>query len=356
MCHSLQHRAHHPLDKILVGLNFLLHFSHMTGFVGGLDVYEHQIIIFQRTHAVFALADVVGIEKSGDTRHIDALQPRINSQPVNDIHGGDDAAFDTEAFCQGWQLWRPPLTPEPDRCRAAMAGGLTLLIDWMPCQDCLRSFHKPEQTIRAVTLRHVAGNFLIRDVMGRGGFHLFFAAAPHHQMAVTYARKKFDAVAAQFTPEVADNLSGFLSRNMTAGEVFHESIVAASTQRDDIAAKSNVGGAEGDAHACGFQRRTSRVVNRRVVPHDAHVADVAPRRKALRNHMGDAVYAMYGEPIHVRRARRFEGRLATENLERIIRHAVALENDVFHVCSVSFDFLDSATIISRSRSETKLDR
>ena len=74
------------------------------------------------------------------------------------------------------------------------------------------------------------------------------------------------------------------------------------------------------------------MINRRIVAHDAHVADIAAWRKTLGNDVGDAVHAALRQPVHVRRARRFERRLTAENLERIIRHAIALKNDVFHLC------------------------
>jgi hypothetical protein len=72
------------------------------------------------------------------------------------------------------------------------------------------------------------------------------------------------------------------------------------------------------------------MIDRWIVAHDAHIPDVAAGRKALGNHVGDAEYAMDGKPIHVGCPCGFQRRFASENVKRIVRHAVALKNDVFH--------------------------
>src|SRR6185295_17760793 len=87
---------------------------HVTGLVRRFDMDEDQIIFLQRAHAIFALTDVIGIEKSGDTRHIDALEPGVNAQTMDNIYGGNDAAFDAETLRQRRQLRRFPLPPEPN--------------------------------------------------------------------------------------------------------------------------------------------------------------------------------------------------------------------------------------------------
>ena len=150
-------------------------------------------------------------------------------------------------------------------------------------------------------------------------------------MAVTYSGKKLDAVTTELASEVTDNRRGFFGRNMAGGEILHESFIAGAAERHKITAKRDVLRPERHPHASGFERRAAGMIERWVVAHDAHVADVAARRKTGGDHMRDAVDAVLRKPIHVGRARRFQWRLAAEYVERIIRHAVALKNDIFHL-------------------------
>src|ERR1051325_3037535 len=54
------------------------------------------------------------------------------------------------------------------------------------------------------------------------------------------------------------------------------------------------------------------------------------RRKPFRNDVRDAEDPSRSKPIHIRRPGGFERSSAAENIERIIRHPIALKNDVFH--------------------------
>src|ERR1051325_1562740 len=124
--------------------------------------------------------------------------------------------------------------------------------------------------------------------------------------------------------------SRFLARDVARGEVFHELARSASSDRDQIAAERDVLGREVDADARRLQRRAAGVIERRIVSQDAHVADVAAGREAVRDRVREAEDAARREPVHVRRGRDFERRPAAVFFQRPVRHAVALQNDVLH--------------------------
>ena len=200
----------------------------------------------------------------------------------------------------------------------------------------LRSVHQVQQSIRAVALGHIALNLLVGDVVRRRGLHLFLAVPPNHEMPVAHPRKKLDAVAAENPAKIADNLGRLLGGNVSAGKIFHHGIGAAAANRDQIAAKGNIGRPECHAHARRLERRAAGVIHGRVITHNAHVANVAAGRKPFGNHMGDAVNTVLRKPIHIRRARRLERRLAAEHVEGIVGHAITLQNDIFHFRYVTF--------------------
>ena len=79
------------------------------------------------------------------------------------------------------------------------------------------------------------------------------------------------------------------------------------------------------------------MIDRWIVAHDAHVADIAAGRKTFGYDVRHAKYAALRQPIHVGRAGGFQWRFAAENIERIIGHAVALKNDVFHWCKPALE-------------------
>src|SRR5215470_1075383 len=75
---------------------------------------------------------------------------------------------------------------------------------------------------------------------------------------------------------------------MPGGEILHKRIVSLSSQSHQITAKSNILGSKKDSHACRFERRATGMIDRRIIAHDAHVADVAPGRESIGYHVQQA--------------------------------------------------------------------
>ena len=173
-------------------------------------------------------------------------------------------------------------------------------------------------------------------------------------MAITHAGKKLDAVTAELASRVADNFRGFFSGDVAGSEILHGGFVAVPAQGHQIAAKSDIVGSQRHTHAGGFERRTAGVIHRRVVTHDAHVADVAAGRKTFWDDVSQAENTVLRQPIHVGRARRFEWRPAAEAVDRIIRHAVALENDIFHCLIPAEKYLSSSRFQFKVKVDPKL--
>src|SRR5438128_5169942 len=100
MRHPFEHRADDFLIEVLDGLNFFPHIAHVARFVRGFDMNEYKIIFFQRAHSVLAFSFVIGIQETGDPWNVNALQASVSPQSMNDVYGGYNAAFDTEALGQ----------------------------------------------------------------------------------------------------------------------------------------------------------------------------------------------------------------------------------------------------------------
>src|SRR6266545_8006012 len=200
-----------------------------------------------------------------------------------------------------------------------------------------RGLHQLEQSLGAFAFGQIASGLLIGDVVRWGSCHFLFAVAPYHQVAIAHAWKKFHTCAAELAVEIADDLSGFLRRDVTRREVFHRRFTARAGERHEIAAKRDVVRSKRNTHARGFQWRAAGMIDGRIVTHDAHVTDVAAGWKTLGDHMSDAEHTASREPVHVRRARCFERSFAAENVQRIVGHAVALENDEFHGWSFNIE-------------------
>src|SRR5206468_12527785 len=126
--------------------------------------------------------------------------------------------------------------------------------------------------------------------------------------------EEFHTGAAELAVEIADDLSGFLCRNVTRREVFHRRFTARASERHQITAKGDVVRSKRNTHARSFQWRAAGMIHGRIVAHDAHVTDVAAGWKTLRDHMCDAEHTASREPVHVRRARCFKRSFAAENV------------------------------------------
>src|SRR5437764_9754891 len=114
MRHSLQYRADDFFVEVFQRLNLFFHVTHVAGFVRGFDVNKDQVVFFKRADTVLAFAEIIGIEKAGNPWHVDALQSGVDAETVNDIDGGNHAAFNAEELGQRWELRRSPLPPQPN--------------------------------------------------------------------------------------------------------------------------------------------------------------------------------------------------------------------------------------------------
>src|SRR5262245_33770491 len=132
--HAFDHRADDFLVEVFQRLNLFLNVTHVAGFVDGFDMNENQIVLLERAHTVLTFTDIVSIEETGDTRHIDALESRIDAEAMNNVDGRDHPAGDAETLGDRRQLRRPTLPPKPNRGRLTLALRLALPVDGMVSQ------------------------------------------------------------------------------------------------------------------------------------------------------------------------------------------------------------------------------
>ena len=117
---------------------------------------------------------------------------------------------------------------------------------------------------------------------------VLFPVAPDHQMTVTDAGKKLDPVATEIPFDVPNHSLSFFGRYMIRSEILHVSFAAVAAERHEIAAKRDVLWPERDTHAGCLQRRPPGVINRWIITHNAHISDIAPRRKPHGDYVRDA--------------------------------------------------------------------
>ena len=209
--------------------------------------------------------------------------------------------------------------------------GLTPGINGVLGTNLLSAFHQHAQLLATVSLGPILLDGLTGNIVRWRGFHLFPATVPDQQMSITHARIKRKLSAAQLVLKRPDQLGRVGAGDVVGRKVKHGfGSIGFTAQGHQIAPKRNIFRSQVHTHTGRFNGRASGVVLTRVIAEQAHGSDVAARGIALGNRLGEAIYAVGRNIVHMRRPRVLKRRFPAEFIDRPVRHAIALENDIFH--------------------------
>ena len=101
--------------------------------------------------------------------------------------------------------------------------------------------------------------------------------------------------------------------------------------RNEVAAHDHFAAPDFDAHAGRFERTASFEDGGNVVPQQREVCDFAARSESGRNRSEHSAATVRRHPIDGRFGNRLQRSFVFQGFDRLVGHAVAQDNDVFHM-------------------------
>ena len=265
-------------------------------------------------------------------------------------HGRDNAAVRAVVLREVRQRGRRALGPEPDAVGRELAGGAARDVDRVLVENVERAAHELAQHVGIRAAGGQDGADLLAEVVVRRGepdasdVHM----ALHREVAERRA--------------LVDDHAGLLGQRAEVGvieEHRHKLVRLAALDaaravgedvlvlerhvligiRDHVAAVARVAGGEPDAGRRRLERGAAEKVLARRAAEDGHDGRVAAGGEALGHVAHAAEDAVAREVVDRVLFRCFERRAAAERVERVVGHAVADDENVFHTVSLfSEDF------------------
>ena len=320
------------------------------GLVRALEVQRHEVVPFEHVERGGDLGGVVGVPLAGRGRDGDGLQPRQDADAVAQRHGRDDAAVRAVVLGEVRQRGRRALGPEPDAVGRELAGGAARDVDRVLVENVERAAHELAQHVGVRAAGGQDGADLLSEVVVRRGElnALDVHVALHREVAERRA--------------LVDDHAGLLGQRAEVGVVKehrHELVRLAALDaaravgddvlvlerhvligiRDHVAAVARIAGGEPDAGRRRLERGAAEKVLARRAAENGHDGRVAAGGEALGHVAHAAEDAVAREGIDRVFFRCFERRAAAERVERMVGHAVADDENVFHTVSLfSEDF------------------
>src|SRR3989339_535676 len=143
---------------------------------------------------------------------------------------------------------------------------------------------------------------------------------------------------------------------MSRGEILHDRINTVS-ERHEVTAERDIFRRKRDPHIRSLQGAASGVTILWVVAEDRQIGHIASRRKPRRNRIDQPQGSFSGHPVHVGGTGVFQGGLPPENIDGVIGHPVAKQDQMLHLrlsSSILISIVLSMTISSRSISSIAL--
>ena len=315
------------------------------GLIRALEVQRHKVVPFEHVERGGDLGGIVGIPLAGRGRDGDGLKPGQDADAVAQRHGRDDAAVRAVVLGEVRQRGRRALRPEPDAVGRELSGGAARDIDWVLIEDIERAAHELTQ--------HVG----IRAAGGQDGADLL--------TKVVVRRREPDALdihmalhrdVAERRALVHDHagLLGQRAEVRVGKERRHELVRLAALDaaravgddvlvlerhvligiRDHVAAVARVAGGEPDAGGRRLKRSAAEKVFARRAAEDGHDGRVAAGGETVGHVAHAAKHTVTRKVVDRVLFRRFQRRAAAERVERVVGHAVADDENVFHMSSL----------------------
>ena len=322
----------------------------MRGLVRALEMQGHKVVLFEHAQRGGDLRGVVGVPLAGRGRDGDGLKPRQDADAVAQRHGRDDTAVRAVVLGEVRQRGRRALGPEPDAVGRELAGGAARDVDRVLVENVERAAHELAQHVGIRAAGGQDGADLLAEVVVRRSElnALDVHVALHREVAERRA--------------LVDDHAGLLGQRAEVGVVKehrHELVRLAALDaaravgddvfvlerhvligiRDHVAAVARVAGGELNAGRRRLERGAAEKVLARRAAEDGHDGCVAAGGEALGHVAHAAEDAVAREGVDRVLFRCFERRAAAERVERVVGHAVADDENVFHTVSLfSEDF------------------
>ena len=336
--------------QALDGVDLVLEVVVVRGLVRALEVQGHEVVPFEHVQRGGDLGGVVGVPLAGRGRDGDGLKPRQDADAVAQRHGRDNAAVRAVVLREVRQRSRRALGPEPDAVGRELAGGAARDVDRVLIEDVERAAHQLAQHVGIRAAGGQDGADLLAEVVVRRGEPdaLDVHVALHREVAERRA--------------LVDDHAGLLGQRAEVGVVKEHrhklvrlaALDAARAVGDDVlvlerhvligvgdhvAAVARVAGGELYAGRRRLERGAAEKVLARRAAEDGHDGRVAAGGEALGHVAHAAEDAVAGEIVDRVLFRSFQRRAAAERVERVVGHAVADDENVFHTVSLfSEDF------------------
>ena len=265
-------------------------------------------------------------------------------------HGRDDAAVRAVVLREVRQRGRRALGPEPDAVGRELAGGAARDVDRVLIEDVERAAHQLAQHVGIRAAGGQDGADLLAEVVVRRGE--LYAPDVHVALHREVAERR----------ALVDDHAGLLGQRAEVGvmeEHRHELVRLAALDAaravgddvlvlerhvligvgDHVASVARVAGGELYAGRRRLERGAAEKVLARRAAEDGHDGRVAAGGEALGHVAHAAEDAVAGEIVDRVLFRCFERRAAAKRVERVVGHAVADDENVFHTVSLfSEDF------------------
>ena len=295
------------------------------------------VAVFQCVQRRVHLALVVGVQIAVGALHMGVGQTHQLGDAPHQRHRADDGALLAILALEGGQLHGAARAPGPDHVGGQLAALHACPVDGMIPQNLVAQLHQAGDFLRIRAGGVVVADGLLQHVVGLGGME---------RRVRGHVRKHADM------PEGAAHMhgeAGRLRRGMEAvvsQQVAHEGFglvalhVAAVMAVDDETAVHLLHGAqvhphghlprgEGHIHARGLQHAAPGVAGARVVAEDVQDGGVAACGNPRGDGLAQAGFAAR-KNAEVGQVEGFKGRFAPKGGNRVVAHAVADDQYIFH--------------------------
>ena len=357
LLHLLQDAGNDTLvDGFHTGL-LQLGLAIVSGFVGGLDVEEDEILLLELFDGSIGLPFVVGVPQSCCARHDHLIEAAIDTDAEDEVNGRNDSArVDTrrEEVLERLHLRAIAKAPGPDAVGGVLAFGLSLQVDGMVGQYALAPENELAQQVGSLLGRKfgdglvetedivlIFGQFglpgLANAVVRRGAVDVLVASLDLQEMAIGDTREEPDVAGVHHTSAVErerrqlfvqcpDQFIGLLGRDVAGRMVLD--VVA--VQADDVAAHGHLAVFDRYLHGGGFERATSFEYLRHIVAEQSQMSNLRTRLIAFGHGDEPAADALECQTIDMRLAGSLQGCLVTQQLDGLVGGSVGQNNQILH--------------------------
>ena len=302
----------------------------MASLITRLYMKEHKIISPQSIDCRFCLAFIIGMQGTGSTLYLNDIHACTYGNALEQVNGGNHNTGLAGLFLKGGQSRTGACPPEPQAVCLVLALCRAGEVDRVMIQNVKAALHHIMQDRIVRHMRADLGAQHIMRLIQLQNLALF----PDQQMAVARTHIKMMSIRFKCFLHRVDQLCGLLRADLSGAVVQNCALLKRDVRlirdRDQIGAHRNIGRLEIHTDAQRLQRRTSAVILCRIIAQHCEVCHIAARLHALRNGICQTDVRLFCQHIHHRRLCAHQRGFSSERFQRLICHAVAQYNNIFH--------------------------